>query len=175
MVSYSRFLDTEEARVLIQAEPTWSLPRISCTRRSLRSFSPSLGTASDRGSKRVPIRISVAMRGAPLACTAAWQSWIACETADHDPSTNCRPLLSITLGYGRRDHTHPDWFHSHYNTSTTRQKYMGMLRTYCICSCVSDASRPTRERTTQSQKTHLVLQIRFFENTGTLSYVFGNL
>ena len=70
-------------QVELGAAASWSFARISCTRRSLRAFSPSGGIA---GALRVPMRMSVAMRGAPLACTAAWQSWMAWVTADQGPS-----------------------------------------------------------------------------------------
>ena len=57
--------------------------RISATRLSLLSF-PVPGSMSR--STLVPMRMSVAIRGAPFACTAAWQSCIACMTWFQGPS-----------------------------------------------------------------------------------------
>lgn len=60
-----------------------SFARMSCTRLTLLSFPWPDGMGL---STRVPIRMSVATRGVPIACTAAWQSWIAWETLSQGPS-----------------------------------------------------------------------------------------
>lgn len=60
-----------------------SLASISSIRLTFPSF-PSPNEISR--SIRVPIRISVAIRCAPFACTAAWQSWMVWDTFDHGPS-----------------------------------------------------------------------------------------
>ena len=122
-------------QVELGAAASWSFARISCTRRSLRAFSPSGGTA---GALRVPMRMSVAMRGAPLACTAAWQSWMAWVTADHGPSVvGWRWKVSGGEGAEKRQKGTADlgWCRSRYGMrgEVERANGRGRKPTHCIC------------------------------------------
>jgi hypothetical protein len=73
-----------------------SFARISSTRLTL----PSLPVpAAISRSVRVPIRISVAIRGAPCAWTAAWQSWMAFDTWDQGPSVRMVRRRNLLVKY----------------------------------------------------------------------------